>query len=236
MSALIKYDIANAVNAVPAVTKRRRLGRVPEALAPALEHINHAALATIEAERLRQQVDQLTEEVARLHKECEEREAAAYKKGLVGGTSQGRLDAQAEGAAHLDMLSEAISATLAEVRAQKSDAENLAIDLTRLSLQRIVGDVNQYGDMVTRIVHHQLEQLDASRVARIEVSALDFPESEQTRSLLATAADYGVEVVRDSKLPHGACHIRLSLGSINASVTHQLTALDRLLSELPKHE
>ncbi|WP_332819472.1 FliH/SctL family protein [Sphingopyxis sp.] len=153
--------------------------------------------------------------------ECAEARERGREAGFAAATTreQERVDA----------LKGAIGEALATLERKIDSERDLAIDIARAALDRIVADPSLYHGLVTETARRNAAGLQRSSIVGLRVSVADFPDA----NALAALPPLGnhVKVEADPSLEPGACIFDLSLGSLDASIPRQLAAIEGALEQ-----
>ncbi len=182
--------------------------------------IESGALLAAERAELQGRIEALEEmlEEARLVRET------AVEAALEQGREEGRRAADELGAERLEALRDALMEASQDCLAQLRGKDELAIEIARAAIHRILGEASPRALLAEEIVRNALAQVVGGTVVSARVSAQDFPSDEDVAAL---ARELGaVQIVRDDALPSGGCELELTLGTIDASLDVQLTSLD----------
>ncbi|HZZ34906.1 MAG TPA: hypothetical protein VFE03_04215 [Caulobacteraceae bacterium] len=161
---------------------------------------------------------------------------AARREGEARGRLAGRKEAQDQAAQNLARLEKGLEKALQAFSYDRAAMERLAAALAREGLSRVFGDAAHYTDMVTSIIRHQAEQLDAAAVVCVQVSRHDFQDASGLEPLVASLAPSALQITIEDHLAAGECRIKLRLGELDVGVGQQWHALDDLLTELSQGE
>lgn len=184
------------------------------------------AQAPDETVLLKQQIDTHDEQIAQLRAESEEAEAKAFDRGLKAGEARADELAQAK----LQLLQETATAARADLAVQLAKLEELALQLSTLSLEKIFGADVLHPELVAHSIRHRVGQLSSELVVGIRVSAADFPDAVAVAALVA--ATDRADISLDGKLASGDCIIDLKLGHFDIGVGSQWQRLHAFLDSL----
>jgi type III secretion protein L len=213
--------------------------RAPAASAPANRMPEHAAMdatrvvSGAKVDTMAQRLSEIECAYAKLEHEVGTRERAAYEKGLTEGKIAGEQCAGQDYAAQREALRNGIQLALDGLRAQLDSLEGLAIDVTHAALDQLLGDASRHADLVVETARHHLNQVAAGSAISVEVSRADFPDDAQLEAAFASfAGQFRTGVTARAQLPAGACLIRLTLGTLDASLDTQTARMRSALSEV----
>ncbi|WP_353556373.1 hypothetical protein [Paraburkholderia terrae] len=180
-----------------------------------------------------QELSALRRAYADLEHGVSSREQLAYEKGLAEGRVAGEKHVAQDHAAQREALSSGIQSALNAFHAQLDSLESLAIDVTCAALERLLGDASQHAALVVQTARHHLNHVATGSAIGVEVSRADFPSDAQLESSFAAfAGQLRAGVVAHPQLPAGACFIRLTLGTLDASLDTQAARIRSALSEI----
>jgi len=152
---------------------------------------------------------------------------AAVEAALDQGREEGREAADALGAQRLEALRGGLAKTAQECLSLLDGKSDLAIEIARAAIRRILGEATPRASLAEEIVRNAMAQVAGGTIIAVRVSGHDFDSDEKLASL---ARELGaVRIARDNGLPAGGCLLDLTLGTIDASLDVQLAALDREL-------
>ena len=153
--------------------------------------------------------------------ECAEARERGLEEGFATATTreQERVDA----------LKGAIGEALATLERKIDSERDLAIDIARAALDRIVADPSLYHGLVTETARRNAAGLQRSSIIGLRVSVADFPDADALAALPPLGNHVKVEA--DPSLEPGACIFDLSLGSLDASIPRQLAAIEGALEQ-----
>ncbi|MGF6696585.1 flagellar assembly protein FliH [Paraburkholderia sp. MM5496-R1] len=222
---------------------RKTLGRatlVAVAAEPS-EHVpvqvQHAFQTDAQIDELRRELAELAQTHAEQIRDFEERERAAYQRGIEEGIEEGIEKGVArvklDHVQRIEALVAGIDAALAALRDRLQAVESLALDVAQAALRKTLGDTTACAALVVQTARHHLAQIAAGSAIGVRVSAQDFPDADALRDAFATLTrDTALTVDADPQLAAGACLIDLTLGRLDVSLPRQLSHFNRTLDEL----
>lgn len=176
------------------------------------------------------EIGRMAEQLGKLEAALESERAArqeACEAALAAGREEGRAQAESDASDRLAALRAGIAQAVADLPVRLDARGDLAVAIARAALSKILGDQASYRPMIEDIVRHQLAQAATGTIVQVRVSANDFEDQAAVASL---AADNGVAIVREATLPAGSCLFDLTLGTIDASIPLQASAIDAVLA------
>ncbi|MGF6637617.1 FliH/SctL family protein [Paraburkholderia sp. MM6662-R1] len=218
---------------------RKTLGRatlVAVAAEPS-EHVpvqvQHAFQTDAQIDELRRELAELAQTHAEQIRDFEERERAAYQRGIEEGIEKGVARVKLDHVQRIEALVAGIDAALAALRDRLQAVESLALDVAQAALRKTLGDTTACAALVVQTARHHLAQIAAGSAIGVRVSAQDFPDADALRDAFATLTrDTALTVDADPQLAAGACLIDLTLGRLDVSLPRQLSHFNRTLDEL----
>ncbi|MBB5407680.1 type III secretion protein L [Paraburkholderia sp. HC6.4b] len=218
---------------------RKTLGRatlVAVAAEPS-EHVpvqvQHAFQTDAQIDELRRELAELAQTHAEQIRDFEERERAAYQRGIEEGIEKGVARVKLDHVQRIEALVAGIDAALAALRDRLQEVESLALDVAQAALRKTLGDTTACAALVVQTARHHLAQIAAGSAIGVRVSAKDFPDADALRDAFATLTrDTALTVDADPQLAAGACLIDLTLGRLDVSLPRQLSHFNRTLDEL----
>lgn len=153
--------------------------------------------------------------------ECAEAREHGLKEGFAAATTREQE--------RIDILKGAVSEALATLERKIDSERDLAIDIARAALDRIVADPSLYRGLVTETARRNAAGLQRSSIVGLRVSVADFPDADALAALPPLGNHVKVEA--DPSLEPGACIFDLSLGSLDASIPRQLAAIEVALEQ-----
>lgn len=192
-----------------------------------------AARAAAEAIDARDaQVQALTEKLREMEaalRAARERNEADCTQAFERGHQEGLAAAETHERERTDVLKGAAVNALA-VFEQKLDRErDLAIDIARAALDRIVTDASLYHGLVVETARRHAAALQRGSILALRVSPADFPDAASLAALPQLGPHAKIEA--DPSLDAGACIFDLSLGSLDASMPRQLAAIEGIFEQ-----
>lgn len=158
---------------------------------------------------------------ARHEAECAEARERGIEEGLASATTREQE--------RVDTLKGAVAEALATLERKIDGERDLAIDIARAALDRIVADPALYHGLVTETARRNAAGLQRSSIVGLRVSVADFPDTDALTALPPLGTHVKVEA--DPSLEPGACIFDLSLGSLDASIPRQLAAIEGALEQ-----
>ncbi|MGF6873143.1 FliH/SctL family protein [Paraburkholderia sp. MM5477-R1] len=218
---------------------RKTLGRatlVAVAAEPS-EHVpvqvQHAFQTDAQIDELRRELAELAQTHAEQIRDFEERERAAYQRGIEEGIEKGVARVKLDHVQRIEALVAGIDAALAALRDRLQEVESLALDVAQAALRKTLGDTTACAALVVQTARHHLAQIAAGSAIGVRVSAQDFADADALRDAFATLTrDTALTVDADPQLAAGACLIDLTLGRLDVSLPRQLSHFNRTLDEL----
>lgn len=178
--------------------------------------------------QVRTLTDQLREVEATLHTVREQNEADCAQA-FERGREEGRGEAEKGERERTGALKGAVADALATLE-QKIDRErDLAIDIARAALDRIVTDPSLYHGLVAETASRHAAALQRGSIVALRVSPTDFPDADALAALPQLGPHAKIEA--DPSLDAGACIFDLSLGSFDASLPRQLAAIEGIFEQ-----
>ncbi len=164
------------------------------------------------------------EKAARLERE-------AYEKGFEQGRRDGMdLEKKQQGEQRLQM-----EALFSELRGLKSflfrEAEHEAVALCALTARRIVREeIRTDPAVIQRTIRAALDYVADRSIITIAVHPEDMEEIRGILPELASITDGGrFRVIEDDTLDRGGCTLQTGFGKINATVTEQSAAIEKVI-------
>jgi flagellar assembly protein FliH len=190
---------------------------------------------------LRRQLSGLEQAHTEQARNIETREEAAYQRGVERGMSDGEdaglARAVRDHAEQLETLHAGVQEALDAFRAKLQAVETLALDLTQLALEKILGDPVLCPTLVVQTARHHLAQVATGSAIGIQVSAADFPEPDDLHEAFAALMQHTTLTVgANRQLRPGACLIELTLGRLDVSLPQQLAHVSATLEALRSHD
>lgn len=186
-----------------------------------------------EHSRLSKQVVHLQGEIEQLRAELAEAKSDAAqreKQSLERGRELGIKEVSANDAERFALLEESLADAQDKFIERQSEIKVLSLNIARTSLRQILGNVDNYENMIGEIVARQLARLRGQLVLAITVSSLDFPDATKLDLLKKRFPDFSIEAVPD--LSRGECQMSLKLGKLDIGIPGQSEKMQRLLEKL----
>jgi flagellar biosynthesis/type III secretory pathway protein FliH len=145
--------------------------------------------------------------------------AKAHQEGFSAGVKS------VESAQHqwLEKLQTGIDESVNKMDKKLVEVEQLAVELARLTLERVLGCDEARAQLLQEIVRHQMSTLSNATVLRVRLS-----EREMSRFpdlMIALEASYGggrIQIIQDAQLAAGDCVFELKLGQVDAGIDTQM--------------
>lgn len=233
MSTLIKADhVRFAFGSTARVGASGRPDEREAASVSAWENQTHTVTdTTLETAALR--LPAIEQTLTELPQEAEVRERTAYERGLKEGIRTGQEQLERDQETQLNILRGGIESALETFRVQLDSLETLAIEVTNAALGKLFGETSQHADLVAQTARHHLNAVAAGSAIAVEVSRHDFPSDTQLDAAFAQlAGKLRAGVTASAQLPAGGCLIRLSLGTLDASLDAQSARIRAALSAI----
>lgn len=165
--------------------------------------------------------------VSELKREAQLREQAAFQRGVAAGAQQE--------VARIDPVLARLARTIADLGQERvkvlatadQDIVKLAIAIARRVLRR---ELTVDPESLTGIVKAALERIASQETQRIRVNPEDADCVE--RHLNASGAPPRIEVCGDASLERGSVIFETARGSLDASVSAQLSEIERGLTDM----
>lgn len=141
-----------------------------------------------QAERLKHRIAELEQAAADQVRQCETLEQAAYQRGMDEGMQLGAATVKRDHEAQLATLREGVQAALEAFAEQLRAIEPLALEMTLIALEKILGDPAAYAELIGQTTRHHLAQVTANSTVGVRVSAADFPDADNCASRLPPLA------------------------------------------------
>ena len=132
----------------------------------------------------------------------------------------------------LATLADAIVAGTERLDAQMPSLERLAVLIAQIALEKMLGDLPDNSELVTRLIARQVRELEASAVLRIDVASHDFPDPEALERLGEASGQPAIEVQARDDLASGDCHLQLTLGGLEIGLDQQWSKLKAALTQM----
>jgi len=204
---------------------------------PVLSLVEQAA--DEERAALFRQVEQLSAEIEHRDREIAtlrgERDRA-FEAGQVTGREAGLKEGDTLRADALERLTAGVRQAVDLYDRSLASLERLAVLIAHESLDKLLRNPGDRQDLLAEIIGRQVGGLDAQAVLNIEVSAHDFPTSQDLADLAAGIGRRGVDLSARPDLKTGDCRIRLVLGSLEVGIDQQWGRLGALLRDLASPE
>lgn len=185
-----------------------------------------------EADRQAQQLASLRANITELETKLDDMQARQREEcaeAFERGRTEGLALAESREAERLVLLNDSLGNFVREVSDRIDRDRDLAIDIARAAIARVVANPELYHGLVTETARRNAANLLQSTLIRLRVSPTDFPDTEALAMLPALGAHVGVEA--DPALDAGACIFDLSLGSLDASIPRQFVAIENALDQ-----
>lgn len=177
---------------------------------------------------------ELLEELAQCQAQIAEHKAA-LDKAFADGETAGREAAadlfEDNRQEALAKLSDAFGGALASLETQLSVFETLALEASLAALTQLVGDPEDYREILVRTVEQQVRLLGEHTIVSIAVSRLDFPDTSEPAQIAQRLGNAACRVQVSDKLPAGKCEVRLGLGSFEIDLRRSWQEIENVLSQ-----
>lgn len=187
-----------------------------------------AAMPDELAMRKSQLADRIAELEAALVAAADERDSACAAA-LARGRAEGMAAAESREAERSEALKVALADIQASLERRIGEERDLAIDIARAALDRLFGDPALYRGMVEETARRHAASLARGTIVALRVSASDFPDPAALAALPSLGNQVRVEA--DPNLDSGACIFDLSLGSLDASLSHQAAVIEAVFDQ-----
>lgn len=188
-----------------------------------------------ERDGLRAEITRLHEALAQARRTAAEREgdvAKALERGRQEGRRAGFAEAEDRQKERLAVLERGIGQARDDLRDGLASLEGTAALLARECLSVMLGDAAGSGDLVHRLIRHQVARIDRSTILRIEVSPADFPAPAALDSLCAALDLAPGAIVARRDLASGGCMMTFTLGRLDIGIGQQWGKLAATLTEI----
>lgn len=166
-----------------------------------------------------------------LERHLEDEKRSAHEQGRQQGLTTGVQQEAAkwtEALARLTRAVEEMSKSKARFRAEvEEDAVKLALAIARKVLNR---ELTSDPEALAGLARVALDKLNLRELQRVRVHPADAPAIE--RMLSASSAPKRVEVIADGTLERGGAIFETDHGTLDASVTTQLSEIERGLTDM----
>ncbi len=160
---------------------------------------------------------------------AEEQRETACAEAFKQGRDEGLAAAETREQERLDAVKGALAKALAALEREIDEGRDLAIDIARAALDRLVADPSLYHGLVTETARRNAAGLQRSSIIRLRVSRADFPDAAALTAL--PPLGHHVKIEADPALEPGACIFDLSLGSLDASIPRQFATIEGVLEQ-----
>jgi len=226
---LIKGDTALAKRAAAFRPRKPSSANASAANGAATSIIEEAAPESDDHSRHIQALVDRIDEMDAAMRTAQERHETECTEARERGRDEGFAAATTREQERVDALKGAISEALATLERKIDSERDLAIDIARAALDRIVADPSLYHGLVTETARRNAAGLQRSSIVGLRVSFADFPDADALAALPPLGNHVKVEA--DPSLEPGACIFDLSLGSLDASIPRQLAAIEGALDQ-----
>jgi len=172
------------------------------------------------------------DQIAALEKALTEKDKAIESAKAVGfeeGAKAGQKAAATQSEEALDLLKTSLADGSTTLKEQLEGKVDLALDLARTILRRILGEDHEMPTHVIGTARHWKQELAEGSVLRVRVCADDFPDQAALDGLQAELPN--IEIIPQPGLKPGACQFDLKLGTLDASIDSQLSKAEGFLAE-----
>ncbi len=191
--------------------------------APAPVTVAEPLLTQAEAQAL------VAERVAQARKQAAE---AAAEKAYQEGFADGAKSVQSAQEQWLEKLQTGIAQSLEQLEHTLAQAEHLAVELARVTLERVLGCDEARVALLRDIVGQQMSQLSDASVLRVRLSERDLREHADLVPTLQARHGDCVQFVPDAQLAAGACVFELKLGRVDAGIDTHLELIRAHFSKI----
>ncbi|MFA7603944.1 MAG: hypothetical protein WCY29_13120 [Novosphingobium sp.] len=174
-----------------------------------------------ENERLQNLIGQKEAEIAGLHKAV----LAARKEGEDSGRLAMECELEESRERALELLRNGIGKALEALSDLGERAELLALLLARTAIEKLFGEESARQSIVADLIRHQVRQIDKRSILGVEVSRLDFPDTNEVAGLAAGLNIDPKAVAVSDDLGAGGCRMKLRLGMLDIGLDQQWGAL-----------
>ncbi|MFI4973096.1 MAG: hypothetical protein ACHP84_00995 [Caulobacterales bacterium] len=229
MTLIKAHEVASISSKVRPLASPRR----PPTLA-AQDQVVPVELAALrrEVESLSGRLSERTSEIERLRQDV----SRAYREGEAEGRKAGLRELDKRRAEQLERLDAGIERAIDRFAQELASLERLAALVALEGLEKILGDPARYAELLAQVIRRQVDDLDANRILRIEVSSEDFDDPAQVHALATNIGRRGLDVQTTDDLGSGDCRIKLALGSLEVGIAHQWSRLKPSLAALAAPE
>lgn len=148
--------------------------------------------------------------------ELQRAKSQAYEDGLKAGIEASQVQSQEA----LTLLREALEGCSVTLSAKLDSRIDVSLALATAIVQRILGDEERLPEHVLKTALRWKDELAATCIIELRVSAADFPDSDALAELQNAFSP--LQVVADERMRQGACVFDLKLGSLDASISRQV--------------
>lgn len=219
-----------------AIAKRAAAFRSPSVAAEVASARHQVAIQndiTAEAEdKQGAQVRALTDQVEALEaalRTAQDQNEIDRAEAFEQGREEGLAAAETREHERIAVLQGAVTEALATLERKVDQERDLAIDIARAALDRVVADPALYHGLVAETARRHAAGLQRGSIVGLRVSPIDFPDADALAALPQLGTHAKVEA--DPALEAGACIFDLSLGSFDVSIPRQLAAIEGALEQ-----
>ncbi len=161
--------------------------------------------------------------------EREDASADAFRRGHAEGREEGLAAAATREQERVEAVQDAVAKAVSTIDRKIDGERDLAIDIARAALDRILADPAMYHGLVAETARRHAAALQRGTILRLRVSPLDFPDASALEVLPRLSG--GAVVEADPSIEAGSCIFDLTLGSLDASIPRQLIAIDEVFEK-----
>lgn len=179
-----------------------------------------------EIDHLKCEIERLQTELDVVKKNNEIKIEETHNNALDIGKQQALVDDKAK----LDLLEKNINSVADDLSNNIQNLEKLSLAISEITLSKILGNTDNFKDILPDIINKQIADLSDKVVVKIFVSPQDFPHQNDLKTLSSLARNIDVE--DDVSLTSGDCNIQLLLGHIDVGINNQRQLALQFLREL----
>lgn len=174
---------------------------------------------------LRAEITALHEQLTNLRRESDQRIAQAR----IDGAAEARAKFKTDETVRTAALEKALARIDAQLQAALPEVEALALVISNGALAAVFDESVDMQERVTRSINRQLNLVRREGVARVAVSAEDFPSASAV-AVVRERLDLGhMEIATDPALKAGDSRLELTLGAVEISLTRYWSEISATL-------